>query len=135
MNASHEASGGTFFAPQLTVRNVLMALEFCKAAFDAVELRRFTNDDGSVHVAEMTIGGALFHIHEAVPASKEISPETANGTTVLIGLFVNDPAATAKKAVAAGAVEFKPVTDYFYGYRQGTIIDPLGHHWLIQKKI
>ena len=125
----------TFFAPQLMVRNVIVALEFCKAAFDAVELRRFTNTDGTVHVAEMTIGGALFHIHEETLASKEMSPESVHGTTVQVGLFVSDPAAVVNKAVAAGAKELKPVIDYFYGYRQGTIVDPSGHHWLIQKKI
>jgi PhnB protein len=127
--------GTTFFAPHLTVRNVLRELEFCKAAFGAVELRRFSNTDGSVHVAEMSIDGALFHLHEEMPAGKERSPQTLNGTTSAIGLFVPDPAATMKNAVAAGAIETNPVKDYDYGYRQGTVTDPAGHLWLIQKKI
>ena len=38
----------TFFAPHLTVQNVLAELDFCKAAFGAVELRRFSNPDASV---------------------------------------------------------------------------------------
>lgn len=125
----------TFFAPHLTVRNVLAELEFCKAAFGAVELRRFSNPDGSVHVAEMSVDGALFHIHEQMPGSAEMSPETLKGTTSAIGLFVPDPAATVEKAVAAGARVIHPVTDYDYGYRQGTVMDPAGHVWLIQKRI
>jgi PhnB protein len=125
----------TFFAPHLTVRNVLAELEFCKAAFGALELRRWSNPDGSVHVAEMSINGALFHIHEERPGSKEMSPETLKGTTSAIGLFVPDPAATMKKAVAVGGRETNPVKDYDYGYRQGTVTDPAGHVWLIQKKI
>jgi uncharacterized glyoxalase superfamily protein PhnB len=67
MKNKAETTGSTFFAPHLTVRNVLAELNFCKAAFGAVELRRFGNPDGSVHVAEMSIGGALFHIHEQMP--------------------------------------------------------------------
>jgi PhnB protein len=125
----------TFFAPHLTLRNVLAGVEFYKAAFGALELRRFTNPDGSLHVAEMAIDGALFHLHEEVPASGEFSPETLKGTSSLVGLFVSDPAAVMKRAVAAGGRESKPVQDYDYGYRQGTLVDPGGHHWLIQKKI
>ena len=39
------------------------------------------------------------------------------------------------KAIEAGAVEISAVKDYEYGYRQGEIEDPFGHHWLIEKKI
>lgn len=125
----------TFFAPHLTVRNVLAELEFCKAAFGAVELRRWSNPDASVHVAELSINGALFHLHEEMPGDREKCPGTLKGTTSAIGLFVPDPASTVKKAIAAGASEIRPVKDYDYGYRQGTISDPAGHVWLIQKKI
>jgi len=135
MNEDSAKTGPTFFAPHLTVRNVLAELEFCKAAFGAVELRRFSNSDGTVHVAEMSINGALFHLHEEMPGDKEKSPETLRGTTSAIGLFVPDPASTVKKAVAAGGHETNPVKDYDYGYRQGTVTDPAGHAWLIQKKI
>ena len=81
MKNEADQSGLTFFAPHLTVLNVLAELNFCKAAFGALELRRFSNPDGSVHVAEMSIGGALFHIHEEMPGSAEMSPETLKGTS------------------------------------------------------
>ena len=135
MKNEADQSGLTFFAPHLTVRNVLAELNFCKAAFGAVELRRFSNPDGSVHVAEMSIGGALFHIHEEMPGSAEMSPETLKGTSSAIGLFVPDPAATVRNALAAGGRETSPVKDYDYGYRQATMMDPAGHVWLVQKQI
>ena len=135
MKNEADQSGLTFFAPHLTVRNVLAELNFCKAAFGALELRRFSNPDGSVHVAEMSIGGALFHIHEEMPGSPEMSPETLKGTSSAIGLFVPDPAATVRNGIAAGAMETSPVKDYDYGYRQATMMDPAGHVWLIQKRI
>ena len=134
MNAS-DTSASTFFAPHLTVRNVLAELEFCKSAFGAVELRRFSNSDGTLHVAELSLNGALFHLHEEMPGDKEKSPETLKGTTSAIGLFVPDPGNVVKAAIAAGAREISPVQDYDYGYRQGIIKDPAGHIWLIQKKI
>jgi PhnB protein len=135
MKSEFHESRPTFFAPHLTLRNVLAGVEFYKAAFGAVELRRWTNPDGSLHVAEMSINGALFHLHEEMPGKAELSPETLKGTTSAIGLFVPDPAATVKQAIAAGGRETSPVKDYDYGYRQGIVTDPAGHVWLIQKKI
>jgi PhnB protein len=135
MKNEADQSGLTFFAPHLTVRNVLAELNFCKAAFGALELRRFSNPDGSVHVAEMSIGGALFHIHEEMPGSAEMSPETLKGTSSAIGLFVPDPAATVRNVVSAGGRETSPTRDYDYGYRQATVMDPAGHVWLIQNRI
>lgn len=110
-------------------------MEYCKAAFGAVELRRFSNSDGSVHVGEMAIDRALFHLHEEMPGSAERSPETLKGVTSLVSLFVKDPTAVMKRAIAAGGQEIHPVKDYDYGYRQGTMADPAGHRWLIQKRI
>ena len=88
-----------------------------------------------MHVAELTIDGALFHLHEEVSRISELSPETLKATTIAIGLFVSDPHAVMAKSVAAGGTEIDPVTDYDYNYRQGCLADPFGHHWLIEKKI
>jgi len=114
---------------------VAPAIEFYKKAFDAVVLRQWNNDDGSVHVAEMSIDGALFHLHEEVTRNNELSPETLRGTCLAIGLFVDDVHGIMSKAVAAGGKELDPVRDYNYEYRQGCVADPFGHHWLLEKKI
>ena len=39
------------------------------------------------------------------------------------------------EVIKAGAIEIIPAKSYEYGYRQGTIKDPLGHYWQIQKEI
>ena len=113
----------------------MAGIEYYKSAFGAIELRRWSNSDGSVHVAEMEIQGALFHLHEEVPTSNEFSPETLKGTTSIIGIFIADPDTTMKRAITAGGRETHPMQDYDYGYRQGTVSDPFGHLWLIQKKL
>ena len=79
------------------------AIEFYKSAFDAKELRRWSNDDGSVHVAELVIEDALFHLHEEVARNGELSPGTLKGTSVILGLFVAEPDAFFAKAIEAGA--------------------------------
>ena len=64
-----------FFAPILYCKNVAAAIEFYNAAFDAKELRRWSNDDGSIHAGEMSIDGSLFHLHKDVAREKELSPD------------------------------------------------------------
>ncbi|MEO8415942.1 MAG: VOC family protein [Ginsengibacter sp.] len=124
----------TFFAPQLFINNGVTDISFYIKAFGATQELCFFNDDGSIHVAELSIEGAIFHLHEVTKPSF-FSPEKYNGTTALIGLFVSDVDAVIKNAITAGATEISPAKDYEYGYRQGEIKDAFGHHWLIQKKI
>ena len=125
----------TFFAPQLFIPGGVNNIDFYGKAFGAVILRSFMNDDGSIHVAELSINGALFHIHESSAETGKKDPIHAMGTTVLVGLFVPDTDSVMNNAVAAGGIVISPAQDYFYGYRQGEIKDPFGHHWLIQQRI
>lgn len=125
----------TFFAPHLAIVKVREAKEFYEKAFGAKTLRKWENDDGSIHVAEMEIDGAMFHLHEEVNRKNQLSPDRVKATTSLIGLFTSDPDKLVNQAVKAGAKILDPIQDYDYGYRQATIEDPFGHQWLIQKKI
>lgn len=129
------AVGKTLFAPELFINNGVKDISFYENAFGASEQMRFSNDDGSIHVAELYIDGAIFHIHEITAKQYFFSPEKNNGTTVCIGLFVSDVDEIMSKAIKAGAIEISAAQDYEYGYRQGTIKDPFGHYWQIQKKI
>jgi PhnB protein len=130
-----EESNTTFFAPQLFINNGVTDISFYANAFGATENLRFNNDDGSLHVAELSFNGCIFHLHEITANTYHFSPEKHNGITALIGLFVPDVDAVMRRAIEAGAVEVSPAKDYEYNYRQGTIKDPFGHEWLIQKKL
>ena len=121
------------FAPIMYMKNVADAVEFYKKAFDVKVLRLFNNDDGSIHVAELMLQDAIFHLHEETEKTKQLCPQTLNGTCVIIGLFVEDPDELFDKAVAAGATVTHPMQDYEYGFRQGDIVDPFGHHWTIER--
>lgn len=125
----------TQFAPHLTLSVLRPAISYYEKVFHAKTLRTFDNPDGSVHVAEMEIEGQLFHLHEETPAKAQLSPGTLSGTTVLIGLFTPAPDEYYQNAIAAGGQIVSAMQDYDYGYRQGTVADPFGHQWLIQKRI
>jgi PhnB protein len=124
----------TSFAPELYIPNGVTDISFYKNAFGATENLCFKNDDGSIHVAELSIDGAIFHVHE-VTSGKFFSPDQHHGCTCCVGLFVPDVDALMSRAISAGAVEISPAQDYEYGYRQGMVKDPFGHYWQIQKKI
>jgi uncharacterized glyoxalase superfamily protein PhnB len=78
---------------------------------------------------------AFFICHEERPAKKQLEPNKANGVTSLIGFFVEDVDSVINNALQAGAILLSPAQDYDYGYRQGNILDPFGHQWMIQTKI
>jgi len=119
----------TSIAPWLSVKGSAKAVEFYKAAFDAVEAYRLENEDGGV-VAKLSVDGAEFWLSDESPDFGNFSPETLKGNTVRMILVVADPDAVFDKAVKAGAKEVFPVGEE-YGWRLGRVVDPFGHHWEI----
>jgi PhnB protein len=124
-----------FFAPQLFIPGGVSDISFYSKAFGATEILNLKNEDGSVHVAELSINGTIFHLHEEGPQKGRLEPGKINGITTLIGLFVEDVDLYMNNALKAGAKLISPAQDYDYGYRQGDFLDPFGHQWMIEKKI
>ncbi|MCO4292388.1 hypothetical protein NF867_05880 [Solitalea sp. MAHUQ-68] len=124
----------THFAPELHIPNGTYNIDFY-LNFGATEHFCLRNDDGSIHVAELEINGAIFHLHETMRWFNALEPITAKGVTAVIGLFVPNVDEVMQQAIKAGATEISPATDHEYGYRQGMFKDPFGHFWQIQKKI
>lgn len=56
------------------------------------------------------------------------SPQSLGGTTSTVTLNVDDEDRWFQKAVEAGAIVERPLTDEFYG-RSGKIRGPFGHTW------
>ena len=124
----------THFAPELHIPNGTLNIDFY-TKFGANEHFILRNDDGSIHVAELEIDGAVFHVHETMRWLNALEPVSAQGVTTVIGLFVDDVQEVFNRGIRAGATEISPVTDHEYGYRQGMFKDPYGHYWQIQKRI
>jgi len=124
-----------FFSPQLFIPSGVNDISFYYNAFGAIEINQWRNDDGTIHVAELSINGTIFHLHEERPMKGQLEPNKAKGVTALIGLFVDDVDSVLNNALKAGATLLSPAQDYDYGYRQGDIQDPFGHQWMIEMKI
>jgi len=121
--------------PFLAVRDVARAVAYYAEAFGATEKwERLVAPDGRI-VAVLLIDGRQFGVATEAPEFGTPSPESTGATTVRISLEVEDPDGVAGRAVAAGGTEMFPVADQPYGMRQGRIVDPFGHHWLIGKRL
>ena len=82
----------------------------------------------------MTIGGALFHVHEERVDVGQVSPKRL--APPLHRLAYSPTTRTrCSKPRSPLAAQLSPMQDYDYGYRQGTVTDPFGHQWLLEKKI
>lgn len=114
----------------LVVHDAPRAIEFYKQAFGATELMRLDDPSGNVIHAQIKIGDSPIDIAPEYPPHNR-SPQSLGGSTVPIGLYVEDVDAFAEKAIAAGAKVIFPIADQFYGDRGGRLQDPFGHMWIV----
>jgi PhnB protein len=124
------SSTSTNIAPWLAVRDAGKAVEYYKAAFDAVELYRLPADDGSLAVAQLSVGGATFWVQ----TDSNTSPAGPREGSVRMILSVDDPDAVFEQAVHAGAAVVAPIHED-YGWRSGRVTDPFGHDWELSKQV
>src|SRR5260370_25091961 len=118
-------------SPWLSVAHATQAVDYYKTAFGAVEVERLEDEQGSVVVAQLSIGGATFWVQQ----DTDSSPNTLGGRLpVRMILTVDDPDAVFAQAIAAGATEVASITEG-HGWREGRVADPSGHHWEIAKPL
>jgi len=137
---AHPAVSPTQVSPMLAVRGGSAAIEFYKTAFGATLLWQVGTNDHVV--AGLAIQGSQFFLADESPEYGQRGPAAAGFTTVRIELFVDDPVAVHRQALAAGAVERSPVIEHEHSVGgsepamrmlQGALMDPFGHIWLIGK--
>lgn len=121
--------------PMLVCRDAASEIEFCKAAFGAVELsRRFAQDGGVLH-ATLKIGGALIMVHGEVSNIASSAPQSDGTSPVVIYLYLEEVDAVIVRGLNAGARLLIPIADTFWGDRVGRIVDPAGHVWNVATRI
>jgi PhnB protein len=118
----------TFASPRLSYKNAAKAIEFYEKAFGAKESWRFETESGIGH-AEIMIGDSTVMLSEEWPEGGRYSAETLGQSPVSMRINVSDVDAFVAHAVAAGAKLTTPITDQFYGHRDGTLLDPFGYAW------
>ena len=120
--------------PYLIVSGAARALDFYTQVFGATEIMRMPGPNGIAH-AEIRIGDSVVMLADESPDMGYKGPVALGGSPVSLMLYVADVDATFQRAVAAGAVQQRPVQDQFYGDRSGTLEDPFGHVWTVATHI
>ena len=115
--------------PYLVLEGAAKAIEFYKQAFDAKELMRMPAPEDKIAHAEIKIGDSPVMLADASDEFK--GPRAFGGTPVSLMIYVEDVDRIFGQAIAAGAVQLRPLADQFYGDRTGTLADPFGHVWTV----
>ena len=118
-------------SPHIVCTGATKAMEFYKAAFNAVETARMPGPDGRLMHGAMKIGDSTLMLVDEMLEYGAKSPKTLNGSPVTIHLYVEDADATFARAVSAGAKVMMPLSDQVWGDRYGQVEDPFGHKWSI----
>jgi PhnB protein len=125
----YQPEGYHSVTPYLAVRDAVAAVDFYRRAFGAELVMKLTMPDGKYAHAEVKIGDSHVMMAEENPEWGNTSPQTLGGSPVSFMIYVPDVDAAFARAIAAGAVQVRPVEDQFYGDRTGTLRDPFGFQW------
>ena len=123
MSARWLPNGFHTVTPNIIVDDPEQAVAFLKKALGATESYRLTMSDGKIVHCELKIGNSILNLG----ASMEGWP--AHGLVAQI--YVEDSDALFQRAVRAGAKVIIPMTDMFFGSREGRLADPFGNVWTI----
>ncbi len=126
---------GQGLVPYLCCADAASAIDFYISAFGAVEIQRWTADDGRIGHAELSVAGEPLYLADEHPEIGVRSPRAFGGTAVSLVLSVPDADVTVARALEAGATVERPVTVQDDGARAGWIVDPFGHRWNLRTPV
>ena len=133
--AAADDEAATVLVPYLVITGASRAIDWYVDAFGAVEQLRVVGDDGRVGHAELTIGDVRLMLSDEYPEYDVKSPDTLGGTSTALHLTVPDVDGAFARALAAGARSLTDPGDQVHGHRQGTLVDPFGHRWMLSQVI
>lgn len=109
--------------PNIIVDDAEVAIAFLEAGLGATERYRLKTPNGKIAHCELKLGDSVMTLGESM--------EGWPARTLVAQIFVEDSDALFERAVDAGATVLMPMTDMFFGSREGRISDPAGNVWTI----
>ena len=109
--------------PNIIVDDAENAIAFLKGALGAIEQFRLTTSGGKIAHCELKLGDSIVNLGESM--------EGWPARGLVAQIYVENSDALFERAVAAGATVIMPMTDMFFGSREGRVADPFGSVWTI----
>jgi len=119
----------------LIVSDADAASAWYQKAFDAHELNRVTLPDGRLIHVEVHIGPVALMLADEFPEHGALGPQGDAVLTNVFYLHTDDVDALWQRAIDAGATPTRPLTDVFWGEREGQLRDPFGYRWGLTQKL
>ncbi len=132
---SYIPQGYHTITPSLTFKGTESAMVWYKNVFGAEERMRIDGPDKKIMHAELNMGDSIIFLAEENPQYQNQTPQSTNGNSIKLHLYVEDIDGVLKKAVQNGATLVMPAEDQFYGDRCGCIEDPFGYTWMLATHI
>jgi len=129
-----ESTSRSTIMPTMRYRNAPAAIDWLCQVFGFARHAVYSNPDGSVAHAELTLGGGMIMLGSGKndEYSKGFkSPVELGVETRSVYLVVSDADAVYAHAQAAGAVVVRPINNTDYGSREFTVKDLEGHSWSV----
>lgn len=120
---SWKPGGYTTVSPYLIVDGAKAAIDFLVEVFDAVELRRFPDEDGGIVHAEVRIDDTVVMLADGVEGWPPIASH--------VHVYVEDVEDTWRRALEAGAESVQEPVKKEDEDRRGGVKDPGGTTWWI----
>jgi uncharacterized glyoxalase superfamily protein PhnB len=126
---SKPASTPSDIHPSLTYDDAPAAIEWLCRAFGFTKRFVVSGSNDRVEHSELSLGTGVVMVSSPKPEDRRVSPRALAGSAQALSVFVPDPDAHHKRAVAAGARVIRPLQTEEYGARGYMVVDPEGHMW------
>ncbi|MGH2538042.1 MAG: VOC family protein [Candidatus Promineifilaceae bacterium] len=127
MNPDYKPVGYNSVSPYLIVDGAAGTIAFLAQAFDAIELRRFPAEDGTIHHAEVRVDDSVIMLADKAP---EWPPAPAS-----VHIYLPDVDAAYQRALAAGATSVQAPAKKQDEDKRGGVRDAGGTTWWIATKV
>ena len=116
--------------PCLSYDDAPRAIDWLCQAFGFTRRLVVEGPNGTIQHSELSLGTGVIMVSTTKPEASRLSPRQTQGRcTHALSVFVPDPDAHHRTAVAAGAKVTRPLQDEAYGARGYMVEDIEGHLW------